>query len=53
MVVNDGWAMVNAEGGIAPYSIVWNNVATTNVEFRFDCRYLYGNYYRCKFMYFT
>jgi gliding motility-associated-like protein len=29
---NDGWALVNAEGGIAPYSIVWNNGATTNLN---------------------
>lgn len=29
---NDGWALVNAEGGIAPYTILWNNSATTNLN---------------------
>lgn len=28
----DGWALVNAEGGIAPYTILWNNGATTNLN---------------------
>ena len=28
---NNGWALVNSEGGVAPYSISWSNGSSTNL----------------------